>query len=462
MKSMALRPVIGTLACLLAATAMAQQLVPNPSFETVTTCPTFASQLGHAAPWFNPTQGTPELYHACAGSGSYAGVPANSSGGFQMPRTGQGFAGLYTYKLGYPNVREYIAVPLLQPLQAGTCYQFRMYVNMPDDFELACDAIGVHFSTGPLIVQTVYLLPVTPQIEHPIGQLITDTVGWTEVNGVYTAVGGEDHLTIGNFRTDVQTTIQLVNPGVWYQGQAYLLVDDVSLEPIPDDLDLGPDTAFCTGGSVVLDASVPGATSVLWNDGSTAAVRTVSTAGTFSVAVNLGGCFLHDTVVVRVVPEPFLDLGPDLLLCPGQRLLILPDMDSASVLTWQDGAPVIGRMVEWPGRYAATATNACGTASDAVDVFADSCPDIIYMPNAFTPDGNGHNDRFAPVYDRRVWSVSFTVYDRWGMTVFTAQEGVEWDGAGAPPGPYTVLVEARSLAEPNHARQLAGHVMLLR
>jgi hypothetical protein len=441
---------------------VAQQLVPNPGFELFTTCPTFASQLDHAAPWMNPTLGTPELYHACAGSGSFAGVPANFSGGFQFPRTGQGFAGIYVFNGGIPNMREYISVPLLQPLQAGRCYDFRMYVNMPNDFGLACDAIGVHFSQGPVTAMSAGVLSLPEHIGHPSGQLITDTLGWTEVSGVYTAAGGEDHLTIGNFRTDAQTSVQLVQPGVWYQGQAYLLVDDVSLEPIPDVLDLGPDTAFCAGGSVVLDASVPGATSVLWNDGSTAAVRTVTTAGTYSVSVNLGGCDLHDTVVVRVVPEPFLDLGPDLLLCPGQRLLILPDMDSASVLTWHDGAPVIGRMVEWPGRYAATATNACGSVSDAVDVFADTCPDIIYMPNAFTPDGNGHNDRFAPVYDRRMWSVSFTVYDRWGMTVFTAEEGVEWDGAGAPPGTYTVLVEARSLAEPNHARQLAGHVMLLR
>ncbi|MBK9195208.1 MAG: hypothetical protein IPO17_09525 [Flavobacteriales bacterium] len=227
--------------------ARTQNLVPNPSFETVTSCPTFASMLNLAAPWYNPTQGTPELYHGCAPNGDFAGVPLNYSGGFQYARTGVGFAGIYTFRVGVPQMREYIEVPLLQPLMAGSCYTFSMYVNMPNEFELACDGIGAHFSVGPVSSNSPFLLAITPQIDHPLGVLITDTVGWTEVSGTYTATGGETHLTIGNFRNDANTTWAMFNPGVWYVEQAYLLVDDVSLVPVLDELDLGPDTALCGG-----------------------------------------------------------------------------------------------------------------------------------------------------------------------------------------------------------------------
>ncbi|MBK6777504.1 MAG: hypothetical protein IPG74_17245 [Flavobacteriales bacterium] len=199
--------------------ARTQNLVPNPSFETVTSCPTFASMLNLAAPWYNPTQGTPELYHGCAPNGDFAGVPLNYSGGFQYARTGVGFAGIYTFRVGVPQMREYIEVPLLQPLVAGSCYTFSMYVNMPNEFELACDGIGAHFSVGPVSSNSPFVLALTPQIDHPLGVLITDTLGWTEVSGTYTAGGGETHLTIGNFRNDANTTWAMFNPGVWLRSK---------------------------------------------------------------------------------------------------------------------------------------------------------------------------------------------------------------------------------------------------
>jgi hypothetical protein len=52
---------------------LAQNLVPNPSFENYTTCPTAASQLYVAPPWTSPTTGGAEYFNIC--SSSNVGVP---------------------------------------------------------------------------------------------------------------------------------------------------------------------------------------------------------------------------------------------------------------------------------------------------------------------------------------------------------------------------------------------------
>ncbi len=452
----------GLWACFAIGAGHAQQLVPNPGFEEVTSCPTFASMLGHAAPWFNPTVGTPELYHACAGSGTYAGVPANMSGGYQQPRSGQGFAGIYTYRTDLADFREYIEVPLLAPLEAGRCYSFSMFVNMPNEFELACDAVGAYFSTGPITATNASVLPVAAAIEHPAGALITDTVGWTEVAGNYTAIGGEDHLVIGNFRTDAATNILLFHPGTWYLGQAYLLVDDVSLLPVENSLDLGPDAAICEGASHQLDATVPGMSGVLWNDGLATPVRTVTAAGTYSVEVSVGNCVLRDTVVVDVQSLPSIELGEDRELCEGMSIALLAITDPASTVHWDNGATGHLLEVAAPGVYRATSVNGCGSATDSVRITRGDCPEDIFLPNAFTPNGDGINDWYEPVYDRRLWRVEYRIYDRWGRLCQEATDGRPWDAAGWPQGIYQVSVQATALRKGVQDRVLLGHVALLR
>jgi gliding motility-associated-like protein len=68
-------------------------------------------------------------------------------------------------------------------------------------------------------------------------------------------------------------------------------------------------------------------------------------------------------------------------------------------------------------------------------------PDI-FMANAFTPDGNGHNDRIKPILTYRPKEYYFVVYDRWGSKIFETTDPDEyWYGKvnnkkDAPPGVY--------------------------
>lgn len=71
----------------------------------------------------------------------------------------------------------------------------------------------------------------------------------------------------------------------------------------------------------------------------------------------------------------------------------------------------------------------------------------IFMANAFTPDGNGHNDRIKPILTFLPEKYYFAVYDRWGSKIFETNSPDEyWYGdinhkRNAPPGVYIYYVK---------------------
>jgi gliding motility-associated-like protein len=70
----------------------------------------------------------------------------------------------------------------------------------------------------------------------------------------------------------------------------------------------------------------------------------------------------------------------------------------------------------------------------------------IYIPNAFTPNGDGNNDAFM-VYATAIASLRLMIYNQWGSQVFTTTEKTAgWDGTykgkPAPAGSYTYALEA--------------------
>ena len=108
----------------------AQNLVPNPDFETHSACPNGDISSGTitlAPPWNKPTDGTSDYFHTCSTGafGAWTGVPANVFGN-QMPHSGNAYGGFHTY-IGQQNLREYIQAPLLSPLVAGQAYKVSFY-----------------------------------------------------------------------------------------------------------------------------------------------------------------------------------------------------------------------------------------------------------------------------------------------------------------------------------------------
>jgi len=201
-----------------------QNLVANGDFETYSSCPPNIDYLSNAAPWINPALLTPDYFNQC--SPGNAGVPLNVYGD-QVAHSGTGYAGAYGSQIdAQPDVREYIAAPLLQPLQSGATYFVQFYVNLSGYSQYGVTSLGAYFSPSLTLPLSGYVLNVIPQVENTSAAL-TDTAGWMEISGTFTAFGGEQYIVIGNFRNDTSSGIQNVSWGSW--NSAYYFIDDVTV-----------------------------------------------------------------------------------------------------------------------------------------------------------------------------------------------------------------------------------------
>ena len=99
----------------------------------------------------------------------------------------------------------------------------------------------------------------------------------------------------------------------------------------PSVLDLGPDISICAGNEVELVATLPGAT-YLWSTGETTSTVDVGVSGTYWVTVSQSACSISDTVVVTVNDPGTLDLGPDVVLCDGEAIVLDASIPGANYL----------------------------------------------------------------------------------------------------------------------------------
>ena len=229
-------------------------LVPNPSFEILDTCPYLQNQVHFAPPWYNPSDNSPDLYNRCSFVYSN-GVPANWTGG-QEPRTGDGYAGLAAYGYYYNNSnvngREYIAVQFLDTMKAGKRYCIEFYASRADSSFWAVNRLGLCVSASPIVEPQDSAMGDTlnyvPVIQFDTNVIFQDTTNWIRISGTYVANGGEKFICIGNFYADNQTdTISHLGNFVW----AYYYIDDVAVYEIEDCL-AGNDISICYRDSIQL------------------------------------------------------------------------------------------------------------------------------------------------------------------------------------------------------------------
>jgi hypothetical protein len=201
-------------------------LVPNPSFEDTLTHTNCITNIEIANHWFNPSAATPDLYSykpSCINSS------LNNPLGYQVPRTGLCYAGVYGY---LQPTRDYIAVKLDSNLSLGCTYYIEFYVSLANKYGLACDKMGAAFTddtTGFKSISTA--LPLFPAIQSPPGVLLYDTLNWTKISGYYTANGTELFFIIGNFYDDANTTWDTVDVTAPALNGAYYYIDDVKISP---------------------------------------------------------------------------------------------------------------------------------------------------------------------------------------------------------------------------------------
>ena len=89
----------------------------------------------------------------------------------------------------------------------------------------------------------------------------------------------------------------------------------------------------------------------------------------------------------------------------------------------------------------------------------------IFVPNVFTPNGDGNNDVFK-VLGKNIKLLNLAIFDRWGEKVFeSADINAGWDGTYrgkiAPPGVYVYMLQYLGGID-THASEMKGSITLLR
>ncbi len=142
-------------------------------------------------------------------------------------------------------------------------------------------------------------------------------------------------------------------------------------------VNLGPDTAFCIGGSITLDPAVPAGTTLNWSTGATSPSITVNAAGKYWVSVNNGGCTGSDTVNISVNPMPVVDLGPDQSVCTGDPVTLQPTGTYVSpTYLWSTGSTAASISPTTSGNYWLKVTVGGCTGADTVEVDFKPIPQV--------------------------------------------------------------------------------------
>jgi hypothetical protein len=210
---------------------LAQNLVPNPSFEDTVSCPVSLSEINATTYWFNPNIHSPDYFNSCSDTSEFYSVNVpNNYFGYQNARTGVAYTGIGV--AGYNGTREYIEIKLIDSLATGSKYCVEFYVSLSDSSNYSTDDIGIYISNDSIYSSNVNPLPYVPQVENVQGVFINDKSIWTLISGEYTALGGEQYITIGNFKNASSTDTIAVSGGVITNGNykgAYYYIDDVAV-----------------------------------------------------------------------------------------------------------------------------------------------------------------------------------------------------------------------------------------
>jgi gliding motility-associated-like protein len=167
---------------------------------------------------------------------------------------------------------------------------------------------------------------------------------------------------------------------------------------------------------------------------STANKITITDAGKYYLRLQSppDTCSAIDSFTVTLTTSPTLSLGHDTSLCITEELYITPvDKTAITAYRWQDGSTGERVYADRTGWYWLDAMTGCGPARDSIHVTfkEDGCEKMVFVPSAFSPNGDGLNDVFKPVLQNTLAQYEFSVYNRWGQRVFTTKDNKRgWDG----------------------------------
>ncbi len=152
-------------------------------------------------------------------------------------------------------------------------------------------------------------------------------------------------------------------------------------------------------------------------------------------------CERSAPAIIPSFPPLIFTLPQVILSCDGAGIPLAPvyisGQESVLSWSWEDGSVDSVRIIDQPGTKTLTVVGKCETLSRSLIVLnpseAQKPDDFFFVPNGFSPDGNGINDEFRalPANGIEVLSYHFEVFDRWGNKLYQTDNpnpGFGWNG----------------------------------
>ncbi|MCB9252185.1 MAG: choice-of-anchor L domain-containing protein [Flavobacteriales bacterium] len=208
---------------------------------------------------------------------------------------------------------------------------------------------------------------------------------------------------------------------------------NVFTEPLPL-VDLGKDTLICGPVDMIIGSAYT-ANKYLWNTGDSNFRIQVNSPGKYTVKVWGNYCENSDSIRITNRMPVKVDIGPPLIeSCQSDTLRFRTHInDSLNYsINWSTGEKTPSILVSNAGQYKVLVRDKiCNFVQrDSITVVNYDGLGKIWVPNAFSPDENGLNDAFKPVFDFANFNhYSFRVFDRWGQKLFETEDPMmAWNG----------------------------------
>ncbi|MEP7257733.1 MAG: gliding motility-associated C-terminal domain-containing protein [Flavitalea sp.] len=291
-------------------------------------------------------------------------------------------------------------------------------------------------------------------------------------------------------RNDVQQPFAVTPLSTLYQLTARIgscsATDDVRVTAVPYPVaNAGTDTLICFNTSALLKGSINGS-SFTWSPstatgnhggiGLNMMVKPAATTAYILAAYDSRGCPKpgYDTVLVNVLPDIFPFAGNDTAVVVGQSLQLhatggiryaWSPAEGISDYTLADPKAVLNTASSGI-KYKALVYNEAGCVDSAfVTVKVFNTLPSIFVPNAFTPNGDGKNDELKFIAAGIEHIDYFQVYNRYGQMVFNSfSDNHLWNGMvgglNQPSGTYVWMIKAVDYNGGSYFRK--GTVTLIR
>lgn len=342
--------------------------------------------------------------------------------------------------------------------------------------------VTLEYSNGCLGIESQF----SAQVEIPYGGVVSSVWEFGDGNAPETGTDADNlYSTLGSYEVSFTAVSNM--------GCTTIITDTIIIFPKPE-----PDFAvnqeqMCEGAPFqLIDLSSVGQPSEItaWNwfvegqsiDNSQNPTASIDQPGSFDITLTVEsnhGC-VYDTTIqnaVVIYPSPVAGFTSENRASMSDSEIDILDESSEDVTYWyyefgdgngdtfEDGTHTFGA----PGEYVITqfVSNTFGCRDTAFGVVEILPELLVHIPNAFTPDANGHNEVFKPVlYGFDVSYYELKIYDRWGILVFSTNDPEEgWNGQFgdtiAQDGSYSWFMDIRNGKEVEIIRKF-GKVILLR